>query len=50
MVAKARKLPDLPLLGGQQLAFAELEDRVLHPDDAITVSCLAGMGGVGTHG
>ena len=50
MVAKARKLKDVPLLGGQRDAFAELNDRVLHPGDAITVSCLAGMGGVGAHG
>ena len=40
---------DVQLLGGQQLTFAELEDRVLQPGDAITVSCLAGMGGVGAH-
>ena len=49
MVAKARKLKEVPLLGGQQLAFDELKGRVLHPDDAITVSCLAGMGGVGAY-
>ena len=49
MVAKARDLPDVPLLGGQQHAFAELKDQVLQPGAAITVSCLTGMGGVGAH-
>ena len=50
MVTEARGLPDVPLLGGQRDAFAELNDRVLQPGDAITVSCLVGMGGVGAHG
>ena len=49
MVAKGRLPPGVHLLGGQRLAFAELKDRVLQPGDAITVSCLTGMGGVGAH-